>query len=252
MLLVWGAGLMADPAHAPLPPALVVVARCLLLVAFLLIERRGHAPLIAWSELTDGSFMTANGTAFVNTATTSASGTVVALVAARTLHLDARATGLVLLPFSLAVVVGSSTGGWWLRRRPTVGMASGLAVVATAMLCLAAATAAQSVPALAASVALAGLGLSWAAVTSTSAATLALPPERQGVASGAVNTAAQVGTAVGVAVLLALAAAVGVEEQATGYIAAFLAAAALAGAYSLLLLLPRTTADPDRQHASHS
>jgi MFS family permease len=239
VLLVWGAGLVEDPAHAPLPPALVVLAGCLLLGAFVVVERRGRAPLVAWSELTNRTFMTANGAAFVNTATTSASGTVVALVAARTLHLDARQTGLVLLPFSLAVLAGSSTGGWWLRRRPVVGMAAGLAVVAVAMLCLAAATAAASVAALAASVGLAGLGLSWAAVTSTSAATLALPPARQGVASGAVNTAAQVGTALGVAVLLALAGAVGVEGRATGYVAAFVAAAVLAAAYALLLVLRR-------------
>lgn len=207
----------------------MVLAGCLLLAAFLGFERRGSNPLIAWSELTDRPFMTANGAAFVNTATT-ASGTVVALVAARILHLDARQTGLVLLPFSLAVIAGSSTGGWWLRRRPAAGMAAGLGVVAVAMLALAAATAAGSVAAVAGAVGVAGLGLSWAAVTSTSAATLALPPDRQGVASGAVNTAAQIGTALGVAVLLSLAAFVGVDGQSTGYIAAFLAAAALAGA----------------------
>src|SRR3712207_8475133 len=46
-----------------------------------------------------------------------------------TLQLDPRTTGLVLLPFSLAVVVGSTTGGWWLRRRLSTGMAAGLGVV---------------------------------------------------------------------------------------------------------------------------
>lgn len=108
-----------------------------------------------------------------------------------------------------------------------------------AMLCLAAATAATSVTGLAASVALAGLGLSWTAITSTSAATRALSSDRQGVAARAVNTSAQVGTALGVAVLLALAASVGDESRGTGYIAAFLAASALAGAYAILLLLRR-------------
>jgi len=236
VLLVWGAGLFEDPAAATVAPALVVCG-CLLLVAFVIIERRGREPLIAWSELTDRTFMTANGAAFVNTATTSASGTVVALVAARTLGLDARETGLVLLPFSLAVVAGSATGGWWLRRPAAVGMASGLAVVTVAMLSLAAATVAESVAGLAAAVTVAGLGLSWAALASTSAATLALPEARQGVAAGAVNTAAQIGTALGVAVLLTLAAAVGVQGRATGYVAAFIAAAGLAGTCALLLFI---------------
>lgn len=240
VLLVWGAGSVEDPARPPVAAALVILCGCLLLVAFVVVERRGRDPLIAWSELTNPAFMTANGAAFVNTATTSASGTVVALVAANVLQLDARQTGFVLLPFSLAVIAGSATGSWWLRRPAAVGMATGLAVVAVAMLGLAAATVVESVAGLAVSVAVAGLGLSWAAVTSTSAATSALPEARQGVAAGAVNTAAQVGTALGVAVLLALAAAVGVDGRSTGYVAAFIAAAALAGTYAVLLLVRRT------------
>ena len=246
VLLVWGAGLVEDRGGVPVPPALVVLAGVVLLGLFLLVERRGRAPLIAWSELTNRAFMTANGAAFVNTATTSASGTLVALVAQRTLQLDPRTTGLVLLPFSLAVVLGSTTGGWWLRRRLSTGMAAGLGVVALGMLALAAATAATSALALAGAVALAGLGLSWAAVTSTSAATLALPAHRQGVASGAVNTAAQIGTALGVAVLLAVASAVGVDQTSAGYLVAFVLAAALAAGYALLLLVRRSPLDqPD-------
>lgn len=59
-------------------------------------------------------------------------------------------------------------------------------------------------------------------------------------AAGAVNTAAQIGTALGVAVLLALATLVdadGARGQGAGYVAAFLAAAALAAAYAVLLTL---------------
>lgn len=245
VLLVWGAGLVEDPAAAPVSPVVVIVTGCALLVAFVVIERAGSQPLVAWSELTNRRFMTANGAAFVNTATTSASGTLVALVAQRTLALEPRATGLVLLPFSLAVVLGSGSSSWWLKRRPELGMAAGLGTVAVAMLALAGATARTSVVGLAGAVAIAGLGLSWAAVTSTSAATQALPPERQGVASGAVNTAAQVGTALGVAVLLAVAGLVGVDGQATGYVIAFVVAAALAAVTALLLLLAPPMPNPD-------
>ncbi|HEX8510544.1 MAG TPA: MFS transporter [Propionibacteriaceae bacterium] len=239
VLLVWGAGLVEHPDTAPVPPVAVLAAGVALLVGFVLIERRGRNPLIHWSELTHRRFMTANGCAFVNTATTSASGTLVALVASRVLNLDPRDTGLVLLPFSIAVVLGSTTGGFWLRRRLEVGMAAGLAVVAIAMLALAAATSTRSVTGLAVAVGVAGLGLSWAAVTSTSAATAALDERRQGVASGAVNTAAQIGTALGVAVLLSVAAAAGDQSTGTGYAVAFVVAAAIAAAYALLLISRR-------------
>ncbi len=62
-----------------------------------------------------------------------------ALVAGRVLDLGPRQTGLGLLTFSIAVVLGAASGGWWLRRRLEVGMAAGLTVVAVAMLGLAAA-----------------------------------------------------------------------------------------------------------------
>lgn len=238
MLLVWGAGLVEHPADAPVHhPIVPIVVGVALLVLFLIVEKRGRAPLIAWAELTNGRFLTANGAAFVNIATTSASGTLVALVAQRVLNLDAAQTGLVLLPFSVLVVIGSTTGSWWLRRRPAYGMAAGLGVVAVAMIALAVATAARSVLGLAVAVAVAGLGLSWAALTSTSAATVALPDHRQGVASGAVNTAAQIGTALGVAVLLSVAGAVGVQGASTGYTVAFLVAGIVAAIYAVLLLL---------------
>lgn len=236
VLLVWGAGLTVHASDAFIHPAILIVTGFGLLSLFLIIEKRSRTPLVAWAELTNRRFVTANGTAFVNTATTSASGTLVALVAQQVLGLDARQTGLVLLPFSIMVVLGSVTGSWWLRRRPARGMAAGLAVVATAMIALAGATALRSVTGLAIAVAVAGLGLSWAAVTSTSAAILALPEHRQGVASGAVNTAAQIGTALGVAVLLSIAGNVGAPGHTTGYTIAFIAAAAIAATYALLLL----------------
>ena len=152
-------------------------------------------------------------------------------------------TGLVLLPFSVLVVLGSLAGGFWLRRPEHVGMSAGLAVVTVAMAGMALAVAVRSLPVLVAAVAVAGLGLSWAAVTSTDAATAALPPERQGAAAAAVNTAAQIGTALGVAGLVTVASVAGGSGTggggARGYVVAFLVAAGLAGAVSLALVVPR-------------
>jgi hypothetical protein len=54
---------------------------------------------------------------------------------------------------------------------------------------------------------LSGLGLGVASVASTAKGTAAVPAARQGLASGVLNTAAQVGTALGLAVLVTLASA---------------------------------------------
>ena len=231
VLLVVGTGMVQDP--GPVPAPVVLVAAVALLALFLVTQRRGRDPLLPRAALTDRALLVPLGVAFVSTATTSASGTLVALVAADLLGLGARATGFVLLPFSVMVVVGSAAGGFWLRRPRHVGMAVGLIVVAVAMAGLAVATGARSAPLVAAAVAVAGLGLSWAAVTSTDAATAALPPAQQGTAAGAANTAAQVGTAVGVAVLLTVASLP--RDAGTGFVVAFLCAAAVAAAASLAL-----------------
>lgn len=68
-----------------MPPALVLVAGAVLLVGFVLTQRHGRDPLLDRSALTHGRFLRANGVAFVNTATTSASGTLIALAKALTL-----------------------------------------------------------------------------------------------------------------------------------------------------------------------
>ncbi|MGM1063126.1 MFS transporter [Saccharothrix sp. Mg75] len=241
VLLVIGAGLVGIPGVAPVLPAVLLVAGAVSLGGFVLTQRYGRDPLLEWSALTHRRFLRANGVAFVNTATTSASGTLVALVAGDLFGLRPLLTGLVLLPFSIMVVVGSSVGGYWLRRPERIGMATGLAVVAVSMGGMAVATATRSLPVLAVAVAVAGLGLSWAAMTSTDAATAALPGERQGTAAGAVNTAAQVGTALGVAVLVTVASLVDGESavEGRGYVIAFAVAAGLAGVVALALAIKR-------------
>lgn len=235
VLLVVGAGMVEEPGLVP--AAAVLALGAVLLGVFVLAQRVGRDPLLGWSTLTNRDFLLANGVAFTNTATTSASGTLVALMAQDVLGLSPLSTGLVLLPFSVMVVVGSSAGGFWLQRPLRKGMAAGLAVVAVAMGGLAAATATRSVWLLVVAVALAGLGLSWAAVTSTQAATAALSAAQQGTAAGAVNTAAQIGTALGVATLLTVASAVdgATTSSGRGLSVAFLGAAGLAAAVAVSL-----------------
>ena len=88
--------------------------------------------------------------------------------------------------------------------------------------------------------ALIGAGLGTASVASTQTGTDAANPAYRGVASGVLNSAAQVGTATGVALLVPLAAATASSVM-TGYRIGFLGACviALGGAISSLLLPAR-------------
>ena len=85
-----------------------------------------------------------------------------------------------------------------------------------------------------------GAGLGTASVASTQTGTDAANPAYRGVASGVLNSAAQVGTATGVALLVPLAAATASSVM-TGYRIGFLGACAIAlgGAISSFLLPAR-------------
>ena len=84
-----------------------------------------------------------------------------------------------------------------------------------------------------------GAGLGITSVASTQTGTNAADPEYRGVVSGVLNSAAQVGTAVGVALLLPLAASAGLDMA--GYHIGFVGACAiaLAGAFASFLIAAR-------------
>jgi MFS family permease len=110
---------------------------------------------------------------------------------------------LTLLPLSLSVVLGAALAAALLRRRPPrQAIALGLATIAVGDAALLAVGAGMWV--LVAAPAVAGLGLGVAAVGATTLGT-DVGASAQGAAVGAVNTAAQLGTAIGVAVLLLVA-----------------------------------------------
>jgi MFS family permease len=81
-----------------------------------------------------------------------------------------------------------------------------------------------------------GVGLGIASVASTQTGTDAADSAYRGVASGVLNSAAQVGTAIGVALLLPVAAAVGLDTM-TGYRIGWIGAGAIAVAGVLASLL---------------
>src|SRR6202012_3801198 len=115
-------------------------------------------------------------------------------------HLSSAAAGVRLMPLSLGVVAGATLAAPLLRRltRRAV-IAAGLGLIGAADAALIAAI--HDGWLLTAPVAVAGAGLGLSSVAANALGT-DVPPPLQATAAGALNTAAQLGTALGVAALL--------------------------------------------------
>jgi MFS family permease len=202
MAFVVGSTVITQPGGR-VPGALLLAACGAAAAAFAWIDRRASPllprPLMAGRPLRQGALG-----GFLNTATTSSVITLLTLYLQNTLRHSPLAAAAALLPFSLAVIGGSALSAAVQRRaRPQWTVAAGLALIAVADLALIpAARSPWAVPACAAG---AGLGIGLSSVAATGLGTDVSPRWRGG-ASGIINTAAQVGTAVGVAGLLLIAA----------------------------------------------
>jgi MFS family permease len=185
------------------------------------------------------------------TAVTSPAGVLGTLYLQKVLGYSAMAAGIALAPFSLAVIAGSFLGSWLMGRigaRRT--MAAGLIAIGAGMVLASRIAVDGGLPYLLPAVVIAGCGLGCGAVPSTAAGTAAVDRGTQGLASGLLNTAAQVGTAVGIAGLVTFAtartsAAAGAATPTAaavvdGYRAALLAGAGVAAAalVAALALVP--------------
>jgi EmrB/QacA subfamily drug resistance transporter len=207
--------------------------------AFVFVERRAADPLVPLRLFRLHALVGAALVAFALTAATAPVGVLVTLYLQNTLGYSASLAGLAGLPFSLCVIAGSMMGGRISERiGGRVTMSLGLAVVAASALVTAGITAEGGVAYVLAGAALSGLGLGFASVASTARGTSAVEEGKRGLASGFMNTSAQVGTALGLAALLTLAAtrtaalSDGAESAAValvaGYRLAFLVAAGVA------------------------
>jgi MFS family permease len=139
-------------------------------------------------------------------------------------------TGALFAPFNLAVISGSLLGPRAVRALGArAAMALGLGGIAAGVLWMLAFGGAGAAPlALVPAFVAMGVSLGCASVASTTAGTAAAGAAREGVASALLNTAAQLGTALGVAVLLSVAAAAGSWAAFSGAIVVSLAGAATA------------------------
>ena len=207
--------------------------------AFVFVEWRAADPLVPLRLFRLRGLVGSALVAFALTAATAPVGVLVALYMQNTLGYSASIAGLTGLPFSLCVIAGSVLGGRIAGRmggRTTMSL--GLAVVAASAIVTAGITAESGVAYVLVGAALSGLGLGCASVAATARGTSAVEEGKRGLASGFMNTSAQVGTALGLASLLTLAATrtaavsggalSGAEALVAGYRLAFFLAAGVA------------------------
>jgi MFS family permease len=244
MAVVVGTTVIAQPGRRVVGAGIVLLA-VPLAAAFISADRRPAAPLLPAAVLRIPPLRRGAAGAFLNTAATSSAMTLAALYLQDTLRRSPLQAAAMLVPFSLAVVVGSAAAAPALRRiGPQPTLATGLAVIAVADAALIPAAAHGWV--LSACVALAGAGLGLSSVAATTLGTT-VPGMLSGTASGIINTAAQLGTAVGIAVLVLIAAATtGPPGPGTAApVIAWAAAAAIAAAGALAF-----TRSPQRDPAA--
>jgi EmrB/QacA subfamily drug resistance transporter len=190
---------------SPLTLAAIVLAMGLLAV-FLFVEHIVADPLIPLRVFRMRDLSGSALVAFTNTATTSPVGIIAAIYLQEVLAYSPTLAGLLGLPFSLSVVAGSFLGSQLtgaLGARHT--MALGLVGICGATLLITGITPEGGLPYVVANAALSGLALGCSAVASTTRGTSAVREEERGLASGLLNSSAQVGTALGLAVFFAVA-----------------------------------------------
>ena len=196
----------ADPG-SPLTLGALTLA-LVLLAAFVYVERSAADPLVPLRVFRNRDLSGSALVAFANTATTAPVGVLAVLYLQEVLHYSPTTAGLLGLPFSLSVVAGSFLGSWLtgaLGARRT--MALGLLGICGATLVITRISAGGGLSYVIANAAISGLALGCSAVASTTRGTAVAKAEERGLASGLLNSCAQVGTALGLAVLFAVAAA---------------------------------------------
>jgi predicted MFS family arabinose efflux permease len=247
-LLVYGLTSAGDRGLGQLSSWGTLLLAATAFVIFVRHERRTADPLLPPGLLRSRPVAGANLIALALTASTTPAMYLSVLYVQDVLGVPAGRASLLFPAVDLAVIAGSLLGPRLLvrrggRRTLLVGF-TGIAMGITALMILPAGG--LPVVQLLAAFTLIGAGLGAASVASTQTGTDAADPAYRGVASGVLNSAAQVGTAVGVALLVPLVAVAAGPAIMTGYRIGFLGACAiaLAGGLSSLLVPVRAASDP--------
>ena len=234
--------------------ALLAVSAALLL-AFTVIERRSRAPLVPFSIFRLRTVTGANVVGLLTGASLFSMFFFISLYMQQVLGYDAIKAGLSYLPLAVSIIISAGIASQLVTRvgfKPV--LAAGMALIAGGLVWFSQISVHGSYlsdilgPSL-----FAGVGLGFAFVPVTIAAVSGVPDREQGLASGMINTAQQVGGALGLAVLSAISTGVigSSHDPATltkGFQSAFLAGAGMA----LLGLLATLTLIRNRDSRAHT
>nr|WP_042183901.1 MFS transporter [Kibdelosporangium sp. MJ126-NF4]CEL15949.1 putative transmembrane efflux protein [Kibdelosporangium sp. MJ126-NF4]CTQ93873.1 putative transmembrane efflux protein [Kibdelosporangium sp. MJ126-NF4] len=239
------------------PPVLSMLAAAIaLLVAFIVIERHRRAPLVDFRIFRVPGIVAANTVAVLLTTIVASNLFFTTLSVQQILRFSPLETGLAFLPNSVLVIVGSAWGSRLVGRTgPGTVIAGGFAVLTIGSLLLTGISeAGHYVRDVLPGFALTGFGLGLAFVAITIAATRGIDGRDQGLASGLLNTAQQIGFGVGIAVVAAAAASYADsahggpgERLIAGYSAGYLIDAILAAVTAIMavvLMHPPTRNQP--------
>jgi EmrB/QacA subfamily drug resistance transporter len=253
-LLIYGLVQAGDTGWGAASTLLPLGAGLALLAVFVMAERRVPAPLVDLRLLATRPVAAGYGVMLVASGLLISGFFLNSLLLQRVMGLSALSTGLVFLPVAVATIIGAQAAAHLLGRlggRPVA--ATGFALAAVGMVLLAGISAgSQALTGVLPGFALAGAGLGMALVTATTTAMASVDTHRAGMVSGVVNTAHELGAALGVAFVSAVAGASVQAQSATTSVAgfgdAFLAGAIIAAASTAAVawLLP-----PGRPPAGH-
>ena len=209
-LLVYGIT-RVEEAGLDAPVTLIsLTASSVLLVLFVAIERRVKNPLVPLGVFRSRPLLGANLVALTLTAATTPPMLLCTLYVQQVLGYPPAEAGLVFPPFNLAVIGGSLLGPRLVARAgQRTTMVCGLLAIAAGAVCFLGITphGGGYLLYLIPGFVLMGSGLGCASVASTASGTAAAEGGLQGLASGLLNSAAQIGTVLGLAVLVPLSAA---------------------------------------------
>ncbi|MEU4210214.1 MFS transporter [Streptomyces sp. NPDC026206] len=174
----------------------------LALLVFLAVELRGRQPMLDLSLFRQASFSGLMVAAVLLSVAAFSYLAYASLWLQSVRGMGPVTSGLTSLPMSVAAFVVASLAGRFLHGaspRLTVGL--GLSLIGVGALLQAFVGAESTWTALAPGLAVTGIGVGLATPALAATAMASVPPERSGMASGAVNTARQLGNALGIAVL---------------------------------------------------
>ncbi|GHF23995.1 MFS transporter [Streptomyces morookaense] len=174
----------------------------LALLVFLLIEPRRAQPMLDLALFRRGSFTGLMITAVLLSVAAFSYLAYTSLWLQSVRGMGPVTAGLACLPMSAASFVVASLGGRFLHGvSPRLTLGVGMLLIGGGALLMTVIGAGSTWTVLAAGFAVAGIGVGLSTPALASTAMAAVPPQRAGMASGAVNTARQLGNALGIAVL---------------------------------------------------